>query len=380
MKTSFSGYIDDFLESNILGANEAIVAFDTNILLNLYRVEVAVSNDILSQLKHLIDNDFFEVWLPHQVALEFNTLRKSTLRAKNNSVNVIASEFKTFKKKLEGLAKVGGKNGEIYPLKIELGEHFHAIDNVIKKHSPKNSSHKTKDSVSQVLFDIFDGKVGEPYTKEQMSEVESDADYRFKNKIPPGFDDSGKDESYSFNGINISAKYGDYILWRQLIEYAKKRNKTVILVTADTKPDWQSKDFNRVRPELITEFKLKTKQDFYALTLNEFEYRFGTHLQRNLSLESTSQIKELNKRDNAGWLEDILGSFHHFSRQLTLKEIYTDVKKNSKREEFPPTWETIIRRTIYNHCSDVTAYLGKEDFFQQIESGVYKLRDNIVAS
>jgi hypothetical protein len=374
MKNSFSGYVDNFLENNILEASEAIIAFDTNILLNLYRVEASVSKDILSQIKYLIDNEHFEVWLPHQVALEFNTLRKPTLREKNRSVSVIENEFNSFKKKLQGLASVGGKNSEIYPLKKELGNYLHEIDNVIKRHSPKKASLKSKDIIGQTIFDIFENRVGEPYTKDQMSEVEKDASYRFDNKIPPGYDDSEKESSYSFNGINISAKYGDYILWRQLIEYAQKKEKTIILVTADVKPDWQSKEFGRVRPELITEFKLKTEQDFYALTLLEFEQHFRSQLKRKLSTESTSQIEELNKRDNTGWLKDINLAFEHYERKLSLKELYSYVKKHSKREEFPPSWKVIIRRTIYNHCSDVTAYLGKDDLFQKVESGVYKLR------
>ena len=117
MKSNFPGYVDNFLESQILDSNKVIITFDTNILLNLYRVENSVSKDIISQMQYLIESDYFDVWLPHQVALEFNTLRKTTFRDKNKSVNLIASEFKSFKKKLEGLAKVGGKNGEVYPLK-----------------------------------------------------------------------------------------------------------------------------------------------------------------------------------------------------------------------------------------------------------------------
>lgn len=376
MRSSFPGYADDYLELSILNSQEAIVAFDTNVLLNLYRVEASVSADILSQIRYLIEMKEFEVWIPHQVALEFNTLRKSTHREKSKSVSRVASEFKAFKKSLENLAKVGGKNGEVYPLKRELGAHFHEIDIVIKKHLPKNNR-KLKDSLGHEIFEVFEGKVGVPYTKEQMLEVEAEAEYRFSNKIPPGFEDNGKEEAYSFNGISIKNKYGDYILWKQLIDRANEKNKTVILVTADTKPDWQSKEYGRVRPELITEFNLKTGQKFYSFTLPAFEHQFRKQLKRNLSFESKTSIQELNKRDNSGWLDDIFAAFHHYSKALTLKEIYSYVKENSEREEFPPTWETVIRRTIYNHCSDVTAYLGRGDFFQQVESGVYKMRNRV---
>lgn len=374
MKSSFPGYIDDFLESKILAADQIIVAFDTNILLNLYRVEPSASDDILSQIHSLLENEYFDVWLPHQIALEFNTLRKTTLRERNKSVNIIDSEFKSFKKKLQGLAEVGGKNGEVYPLKVELGEHLHNIHNIIKKHSPKAHETKQKDVIGQKLFELFEGRVGDSFTQTQMSEVEEEANYRFAHNIPPGYDDSAKEESYSYNGVSISTKFGDFILWKQLIEYAKHKKRTTILVTADVKPDWQSKDFERVRPELITEFKLKTNQNFYALTLPDFERHFRKQLTRNLSPDSKSQIRELNRKDNAGWLDDIKSAFSDYSVELSLKEIYSHVEATSQRDEFPPTWHTIIRRTIYNHCSDLSAFLGKDDVFKQIRSGVYKLR------
>ena len=259
------------------------------------------------------------------------------------------------------------------PLKQELSECLHDIDSIIKKHLPKSGHKNNKDSIGAILFDMFEGIVGEPFNLEELENLQEEGDYRFSNKIPPGFYDVGKDTSYSYNGLNIDAKYGDLILWKQLISYATKEKKPLILVTADTKPDWQSKDFDRVRPELITEFKIKSGQNFYALTLPNFERYFGKHLDRKLSEETTSEIKELNKKDKVGWLDEILMAFEHYKRPLSLKEIYNFVYDNSSRN-FPATWDIIIRRTIYNHCSDVMAYLGKRDLFKQLESGKYELR------
>lgn len=374
MKNKFPGYVDNYLESNILACNKVIVAFDTNILLNLYRYEKSITQDIISQIKSLKRNKFFTIWLPHQVALEFNLQRKSTFKKQERAIHSIEDEFKSFKKTIDGLSKIGGKNSKIFPLKKELGVHFDQIGNIIKSHLPKTNGGISSDPVINHVYDIFDGLVGDAYSPEDMSLIEKEGDYRFSNNIPPGFDDEGKDVTYSYSGINIIAKYGDLILWKQLIDKARKDELTLVLVTGDVKPDWQSKEFSRVRPDLITEFKLKTGQDFYALTLPKFQHFFDSKLKRKLKEQTTNEIIELTKSDNTGWIDEILAAFEAVDTPLTLKEVYSFIAKNSDRD-FPPSWEVIIRRTIYNHCSDVNAYLGKKDLFKKLNSGMYKLRN-----
>jgi hypothetical protein len=51
--------------------------------------------------------------------------------------------------------------------------------------------------------------------------------------------------------------YGDYIIWRQIIDFTKTQKKHIVLVTDDRKDDWWSKsngDSTRPREELISEF------------------------------------------------------------------------------------------------------------------------------
>lgn len=224
-----------------------------------------------------------------------------------------------------------------------------------------------------MIFEIFDGIVGESFTEDEIGFIEAEAAHRFLNNIPPGFQDDGKDITYSYCGTKISAKYGDYILWKQLLRKAESEKLPVILVTGDIKEDWQSSEFSRVRPELITEFRLKTGQDFYALTLPDFQRHFDTKLKQKLSEVSKREIIDLANKDSAGWLDEILNAFNSEEKPLTLNEVYDYILANSNRE-LPPSWDVIIRRTIYNHCSDVSAYLGKKDYFARVSSGLYKLR------
>ena len=60
-------------------------------------------------------------------------------------------------------------------------------------------------------------------------------------------------------------KYGDFIIWKQLIEHAIDTKKNVIFVTDDEKEDWWE-EFNGKtigpRPELSKEFREKTSKLF----------------------------------------------------------------------------------------------------------------------
>ncbi|MFA0476357.1 PIN-like domain-containing protein [Vibrio breoganii] len=375
MKNNFPGYVDDYLKENILTSDKVLVAFDTNILLNLYRYEATVVKELLSQFKSLKNNEYFKLWLPHQVALEFNLNRKVTINNAKKVHSQVGAKFKSFKKDIDGLATIGGKNSEIKPLKNKLSVKFDEINNIINEHLPPKKNGNESDLVVNEIYKLFDGIVGPAYSKIEMEEIEEEGRYRYKYGIPPGFEDEVKDQINSFSGVKILAKYGDFILWKQLIDQAVRDELTVVLVTGDGKEDWVSKEFLRVRPELITEFRIKSGQDFYALTLQNFQRYFKDKLALKLSKETTSEINELIKNDNKGWLEDIFLTFSHFGRALTLKEIYAHIYANSDRN-LPPTWEVIIRRTIYNHCSDVKAYLGKNDYFEKLNSGMYRLRSN----
>jgi hypothetical protein len=374
MKNNFSGYVDDYLEENVLTSKKVLVAFDTNILLNLYRYEATVVKELLSQFNSLKHNDYFKLWLPHQVALEFNSNRKITIQNSSKIHSQVVTKFKSFKKEIEGLAKIGDQNSEIQPLKKELAAKFDEINNIITAHLPPKKSDFKTDNVIKEVYELFDGIVGDSYSKIEMEGIEEEGLYRYKYGIPPGFEDEQKEQVNSYSGIKISSKYGDFILWKQLIDQAIRDELTVILVTGDAKSDWISKEFSRVRPELITEFRLKTGQDFYALKLEDFQRHFKDKLTLILSEQTKTEIKELTKNDNKSWLGDIFDAFSHFERALTLKEIYEYIYENSGRS-FPPSWEVIIRRTIYNHCSEVMAYLGKNDYFEKLDSGMYKLRN-----
>ena len=55
--------------------NDSLIVFDTNVLLNLYRYTDSTRNEYIEAIKRYKDR----LWMPYQVALEFNRNRASVI-------------------------------------------------------------------------------------------------------------------------------------------------------------------------------------------------------------------------------------------------------------------------------------------------------------
>ncbi|WP_241151844.1 PIN-like domain-containing protein, partial [Pseudomonas viridiflava] len=92
--------------------------------------------------------------------------------------------------------------------------------------------------------EIFDNKVGNPYgTQDEIDKINRQAEMRYKLKIPPGYQDDGKDkdgpDEFCHNGLIYKRKYGDYFVWSQMLSYtADQEIKQLIFITDDGKDDW----------------------------------------------------------------------------------------------------------------------------------------------
>ena len=76
-----------------------------------------------------------------------------------------------------------------------------------------------------------------------------------------------------FHGIKDSNKYGDFIIWKEMLRFAKEKSCSIIFVSRDLKKDWfQVLHGMTCGPcqELLEEFKLYSpKGDFHIYTLDQ---------------------------------------------------------------------------------------------------------------
>lgn len=277
-------FFNEKLDFKNLG-EDTIVIFDTNTLLNIYRY----SNDTRAKLIEAIKQIRNNIWMPYQVGLEFNLNRRGVIeKLKNGQEKQKQDIHKTVEKNINVLTQyitnVSLKSTDAKSKKSEINDFIKEKllifnDELAGKVEELYGMLDLEEDLASEIATIFDGKIGECYTQEQLNEKLKDAATRYERKIPPGYKDSEKIEVTYYNGIEFEQKYGDLIVWNQILDRANvdEINK-VVFVTDDNKEDWwYSLERKTIGPraELKNEMRRVAKADFYMLNANGFLNNFS---------------------------------------------------------------------------------------------------------
>lgn len=239
---------------------ETIFVVDTNIFLNIYVFHQATRQAIYDALDKIKER----LWSPHQVMLEFHKNRESHIDKnkkyfQSNFIDDFLKQFTDPYKKLQDLKNKHGKNysdlGEIIDsftknAEKEFSESFTKLHKSFKEKlipieqklaelQSQLITSKDQDSLYQKLCELYSNdKIGKPFARSELDEIYKEGELRFRHGVPPGYKDKGKDEIYHHRGIIYHSKFGDLILYKQILEYCKAHHiKNVILVSEDNKED-----------------------------------------------------------------------------------------------------------------------------------------------
>lgn len=143
---------------------------------------------------------------------------------------------------------------------------------------------KASDIFRERITQLFQGRIGGPYRRDQLLDIYSQADKRLELQIPPGWKDKSK-KTYG--------KYGDVIIWFQLLEYASEHHKPILFITDDVKSDWflsaqEGNGISKPRPELVQEMYVEA-----GVLLHLYQgYEFIDQATKFLSLKPEQSISE----------------------------------------------------------------------------------------
>ncbi|MCA6596598.1 MAG: DUF4935 domain-containing protein, partial [Pseudanabaena sp. M046S1SP1A06QC] len=286
----------------------ATFVFDTNFLLRLYRVSRFTAEDYLNNILEHIQN---RVWLPHQVASEFFDNREDIIQKEAESFQKALSELGKWKVEQQSFSRLRGclsQAGRIVSSEVEClfndqKIYFDSIEQVEKSFREKieqlakdhASLNSYEDSILEKLLLLFDTKVGEPFPEEDLPNLYKEADERYQKLQAPGFMDA--------KGKKDERKYGDFILWKQILNFAKKEARPIIFVTGEKKDDWWIKrNGNPVSPreDLRREFLEITQQAFWMYQTQDFlelvEQRLKIKINQR-SIDETIAIADLESVD-----------------------------------------------------------------------------------
>lgn len=266
MRDLFRGYYKPTPEKFTEIWKTCIFSFDANVLLHSYNYTPETQErffEILSQLNE-------RIWIPHQVAYEYHKNRlyviSDQVKAYTEVENLINTNFTALKEELF-------KNYRHHPF-LNTQQIIADIETVIENIKGKirltanqHPNYLDVDELREVITDLFDGKVGKPYSEEELEHIYQKAEKRFLYKKPPGYKDAKKP---------IPRNYGDVILWFQLIDYARLQQKPILFITDDDKEDWWLKyegETIEPRPDLIQEILSEVGVDsfnFYMYHSDQF--------------------------------------------------------------------------------------------------------------
>jgi hypothetical protein len=307
MKTAFPEFyaLDEDAIKSIW--DNCIFVFDTNVLLNLYRFPEKSQADVLN----ILDKISSRAWLPHQVALEYQRNRPVVIagqlnnfskvkKAINDSINSLEGKFSEFEIKRN--RNVIDTESFIEKLRACAREFEEELENLKQKRQDVNDY----DPVREKLDSIFINNIGVSMSEDDLRAIQKEGEARFAALVPPGYADSDKKESYMYGKVKIEAKFGDLIIWKQIIKHAKENGiKDVIFITDDDKDDWWwivnssgSKTLG-IRPELRQEILSEGGvNNFYMYNSARFVGRATDYLKISVAADSISQIEEVVNEQN----------------------------------------------------------------------------------
>lgn len=242
MRDIFPGYFKPTEEQFVRLWDSCVFSFDANVLLNLYRFSTKTREELLKALNHVSDNSH----ITHQAAKEF-------LKNRLGVTSGQASEYNTAIKDIEKLTDaILTKDRHPFLPDEELQNFSNFSVQLIEslKTMQQDLFEKfSNDEILNFVEELFDGKTGRGYDETQIVQLAQDGEIRYNNEIPPGYKDGKKDQTG-----DPYRKFGDLIVWKQLIDESKNTNKPIVFITDDKKEDWWLQQSGRTigpRHELI---------------------------------------------------------------------------------------------------------------------------------
>jgi DNA-directed RNA polymerase subunit F len=266
MRNLFRGYYKPTSEELADIWKNCIFSFDANVLLHIYCYTPETRDRFFEVLYCLKER----IWISHQAAYEY---QKNRIHAIARYVKAYGEIESILNKKFQELKMEIIPEYELHPL-INTQHMLNHIEEVIEKvkyqiriAQKQHPNYLEHDELREALTNLLDGKVGKPYSEEELEIIYQKAEKRFSYKKPPGYKDAGKP---------VPRGYGDVIIWFQLMDYARIQQKPLIFVTDDNKEDWWLKydgESIEPRPDLIQEILSEVggeKFQFYMYHSDQF--------------------------------------------------------------------------------------------------------------
>lgn len=230
--------------------DDTLIVIDANVLLHIFRFSIDARKELFEAFEKVADN----LWVPYIAALEFHFNKQSVIRGikqkKDNFGKIInvstTSLIEGFNKEMDEFGKLIRSNDES-KVRNEIKSNFKTELEKFVSEFKKEKVEKEFELVgdvedkSDVLAELLLHRVGQAPDQDKIDEIEQNGQKRYDIKFPPGYMDEKekKDEIRKYGEIQYHRKFGDLLIWKDIINAASDvKIKKVIYVSDDLKEDW----------------------------------------------------------------------------------------------------------------------------------------------
>jgi hypothetical protein len=307
MRSQFVDFYKAELEDIRSAWNDGVFIVDANVLLNLYRFPKEAADDLFAALTKIQGR----LWIPHHAALEYQ----------RNRIGVLSEQLRKFSDLRKAIAKQQDNFGielrkleltkrhsviSIEPLLEKIGAVVSEFVDQLEKTEKVQSSITDIDQVRERIELLLpDERVGPPFKDQAaVDAVQASGKRRYESRQPPGYEDDGKKDSFSYGGLTYASKYGDLFFWEELIDHLKiKAKPAVILITDDVKDDWlwtanhNGEKILGPRPELVEEIRRRANVETFLMYSSDRFLVFAKDiLGTSLNPQSIEQVREVSQQ------------------------------------------------------------------------------------
>lgn len=297
-----------------------MIVLDTNVLLDLYRYTPSARDEVVEALKLVADR----LWMPYQVGLELVRGRNKVIFDRTRLLGTAAQQvregfdraWQNIASTLAGVKQLLADHANDLPGQRELDElinqqSFQELtapwkQELISRAEQIRNSHDVQlgslvsgsDRVLRQVAELYGDQIGEPPSNSDLQHrVESAAEFRYPNQIPPGFADHGK-------GTDLAAA-GDFLLWEEVVQQATELPppRRVLFVSGDAKEDWYEPSAPGRRkqpwPHLFEEMRRRSQAELLVVRPQDFFKDVREYLNAAIAQSTVEEIeKAADSRDS----------------------------------------------------------------------------------
>jgi PIN like domain len=280
-----------------------LVVLDTSTLLNLYRYHAKTREELVQVLRRLSGR----VWVPNHAMYEFFEKRLGVIDSHAKELGQALDRLNGYGAQLEQVIRTWANRvslpeeqfnelfeGGLQPAIASIASLVDRVRAISVDNAFEHADDTAKDPVIAALSEILMNGVGAPLPDDELQEAKKAASKRFANKIPPGWKDADKSENQE----------GDYLIWYQTLQEAKRRGADALFVTGDAKEDWWRRERGELRgplPALMHEMHAIAGVRLYMLRPASLLTHAGTALGVEVSAESVRDAERVSSQVTVPW-------------------------------------------------------------------------------